>query len=263
MIDIDVFVIPTFDAPYLLLLVVIFLAGIARGLSGFGTGMIVAPVAGALYGPKAALTLLVLIDILPALPVTLPAFRIARWSEVVPILVGMLVGVPLGVWVLVSGDELVLRWLICLTILGCVAVLWMRWTWRGPRNTGVSLGIGGFAGVLSGIASIPGPPVIAYWMTAGLPAAVVRANLLTLFFLTTFIGLANISFAGIFAWDIAMRALFASPIYFGGIVVGTLAFSHGGERLYRTATFLLILLAALLALPLFDTVFNVTAPPSN
>lgn len=263
MINTDVLAIPSFDAPFLVLLAVIFLAGIARGLSGFGTGMIVAPVAGALYGPKAALTLLVLIDILPALPVTLPAFRIARWSEVLPILIGMVVGLPLGVWILVNGDELILRWLICLTILGCVAVLWMRFTWRGPRNTGVSLGIGSFAGVLSGIASIPGPPIIAYWMTAGLPAAIVRANLLALFFLTTFVSLANISAAGIFAWDIAMRAVVASPIYFGGIILGTMAFSHGGERVYRAATFLLILLAALLALPVFDDVFNIAAPYAN
>ena len=251
---------PAFDTPFLVLLVVIFLAGIARGLSGFGTGMIVAPVAGAIYGPKAALTLLVLIDILPSLPVTIPAFRIARWSEVVPILIGMVAGIPLGVWILVNGDELFLRWLICLTILACVAVLWLRWIWRGPRNTGVSLGIGGVAGVLSGIASIPGPPILAYWMTAGLPAAIVRANLLTLFFLSTFVALANLVVAGIFSGEIAMRALAAAPVYFLGIVAGTHAFSKGGERLYRIATFLLILLAALLALPAFDTVFDAAQP---
>lgn len=261
--DITFWSLPAFDTPFLVLLAVIFLAGIARGLSGFGTGMIVAPVAGAIYGPKAALTLLVLIDILPSLPVTIPAFRIARWNEVIPVLVGMVAGVPIGVWILVNGDELVLRWLICLTILACVAVLWLRWTWRGPRNARVSLGIGGVAGILSGIASIPGPPVLAYWMTAGLPAAIVRANLLTLFFISTFVALANISIAGIFAWDIAMRALIAAPIYFLGIVAGTLAFSRGGEQLYRIATFVLILLAAALALPVFDRAFDAAQRIAN
>ena len=254
--DISFWSLPTFDTPFLVLLAIIFLAGIARGLSGFGTGMIVAPVAGAIYGPKAALTLLVLIDILPSLPVTIPAFRIARWNEVIPVLAGMFAGVPIGIWILINGDELILRWLICLTILGCVAVLWLRWNWRGPRNAKVSLGIGGVAGILSGIASIPGPPILAYWMTAGLPAAIVRANLLALFFIATFIGLANIYVAGIFDWDIAMRALVAAPIYFFGIVAGTLAFSKGGEQLYRIATFVLILLAAALALPIFDSAFD-------
>lgn len=256
MIEPNLWAMPEFDTAFLLLLGVIFLAGIARGLSGFGSGMIIAPIAGALYGPPAALTLLVLIDIVPSLPVTIPAFRIARWREIIPILLGMVAGLPIGVWILVTGDELFLRWLICLTILGCVVILWLRWRWRGPRNHAVSLGIGSVAGILSGIASIPGPPIIAYWMTGGLPATVVRANLLALFFISTFITLGNLIYADIFAWEIALRALIAAPIYFIGIVLGTAAFSKGGEQLYRTATFVLILLAALLALPVFDKVFE-------
>lgn len=254
--EMSLWALPEFNTAYILLLGVIFLAGIARGLSGFGSGMIIAPIAGAIYGPPAALTLLVLIDIVPSLPVTIPAFRIARWREIIPILFGMVVGLPLGIWILVTGDELFLRWLICLTILGCVVILWLRWTWRGPRNLAVSFGIGGVAGVLSGIASIPGPPIIAYWMTSGLPAMVVRANLLALFFISTFITLANLIYADIFAWEIAIRALIAAPIYFIGISLGSAAFSKGGERLYRAATFMLILLAALLALPVFDSLFS-------
>ena len=50
---------PAIDLPFALLLLVILFAGVARGLSGFGNGMIVAPVAGAIYGPKAALALIV------------------------------------------------------------------------------------------------------------------------------------------------------------------------------------------------------------
>src|SRR5690606_9523086 len=141
--EMSLWALPEFNTAYILLLGVIFLAGIARGLSGFGSGMIIAPIAGAIYGPPAALTLLVLIDIVPSLPVTIPAFRIARWREIIPILFGMVVGLPLGIWILVTGDELFLRWLICLTILGCVVILWLRWTWRGPRNLAVSFGIGG------------------------------------------------------------------------------------------------------------------------
>lgn len=250
---------PAFDLPFAVLLLVILVAGVARGLSGFGNGMIVAPVAGAIYGPKAALALIVLIDSLPIIPVTLPALRIARWREVLPVALGLFICFPLGVRLLVNGDETALRWLICLAIFSCVAVLWSRWTYRGPRNMATSLGVGSVAGLLSGMAQVPGPPVIAYWMTAGFPAALVRANLLTLFFIGEFVALGNLWIAELFNWEIAMRALVATPIYIAGIVGGTFAFSAGGERLYRIATFVLILLAALLALPAFDSVFNLAA----
>jgi uncharacterized membrane protein YfcA len=62
---------PTLDLSLAVLLAVVFVAGIARGMSGFGSGMIVGPVAGAIYGPPAALAILVILDSLPAIPITI------------------------------------------------------------------------------------------------------------------------------------------------------------------------------------------------
>lgn len=246
---------PAPDPSLSILLAVITIAGIARGLTGFGTGMIVAPVAGALYGPKAALVIIVIIDSLPSLPVTLPAFRIARWSEVLPVTLGVLLLFPAGIYILSTGDPLVLRWIISIMVLGCVAILWNGWSYAGPRNAGVSLGVGSVAGILSGIAAIPGPPVIAYWMASGLPAALVRANLLVLFFLTEFVSVANLWFAGLFERTIVLTGLIATPFYFFGLVAGARCFGLAGERSYRIATFGLIILAAVLTLPVLDKVF--------
>lgn len=246
---------PEFDTSLFVLLATVVIAGIAKGLSGFGSGLILAPVAGALYGPKAALVILVIIDSLPTIPVTIPALKVARWSEVIPVAVGLFALFPVGLWILTRGDEAVLRWFICLAILGCVVMLWTQWRYRGPRNPAVSFAVGGVAGVMSGIASIPGPPVIAYWMSAGLPAVLVRANLLTLFLIGEVISIGNLWVAGLFTRDTVVIGLVAIPVYFVGILTGWAMFSRGGEWLYRMATFVLVVMAAVLALPLFDTVF--------
>lgn len=248
--------IPAIDIAALMLFAVVLVAGVARGLSGFGTGMIVAPVAGALYGPKAALAIIVIIDSLPSIPVTLPALRIARWREVLPVALGMFLFFPAGIYLLTTGDADLLRWLISISIFACVAVLYTGWRWRGPRNPAVSLGVGGMAGVLSGLASIPGPAVIAYWMAGGLPAAIVRANLLTLFFLGEFVSIGNLWFAGLFEPDVVAIGIVAAPVYFAGILTGWWAFGLASENAYRLVTFGLIVLSALLALPLFDQVFH-------
>jgi uncharacterized membrane protein YfcA len=250
---------PPFDLALTTLLATVLVAGLAKGLSGFGTGMIVAPVAGALYGPKAALVIIVIIDSLPSLPVALPATRIARWREVLPVLAGLFLLFPAGIWVLTHGDEGLLRWLICVAILACVVVLWSGWRYGGPRNTPVSLGVGGVAGVLSGIASIPGPPVIAYWMASSLPAAIVRANLLTLFLLSEFVSIGNLWLAGLFERGVVMLGLVAMPVYLAGILAGGAMFSRGSERLYRRVAFGLIVMAALLAMPAFDGAFEALA----
>lgn len=245
-------ILPAFDHSLLVLLSTIAVAGMARGLSGFGTGMIVAPVAGALYDPVTAVVLIVIMDSLPTLPVTLPVLRIARWREVLPVLGGLALFVPAGVYILKHGDPGLLRWLICLTILLCAAMLWRGWRYRGPRSLPVSLSVGGLAGVLSGIASIPAPPVIFYWLASALPAAVVRANLLTLFFLGEFLSIGSLWAAGLFETQRVMLGLVACPVYLAGILAGWHFYSRSSEQTYRRITFVLIILAAVLALPMTE-----------
>ncbi len=110
--------------------------------------------------------------------------------------------------------------------------------------------------MLSGIAAIPGPPVVIYWLATALPVAVVRANLLTLFYLGEFVSLANIGLAGLFTRDAVVTGAWAAPVYFVGLLVGWRLFGLASERSYRTVTFGLIVAATLLALPALDGVFG-------
>lgn len=247
---------PEIDLPLAVLLAVVFIAGIARGLSGFGSGMIVAPVAGAIYGPPAALAIMAIIDGLPTIPVTIPAMRIARWGEVLPVFAGLFLVFPLGIYLLTRGDVTLLRWLIALAIFASVAVLMSGCRYRGPRNVVTSLGVGGVAGFLSGIASIPGPPVIAYWLASDLPVAIVRANLLTFFLIGEVVSIGNIWAAGLFTGPVVMVGLLCVPPYFAGLLIGSRFFGMASEQTYRRVTFALILLSAFLALPLFDSLFT-------
>ncbi len=111
-------------------------------------------------------------------------------------------------------------------------------------------------GILSGLASIPGPAVIAYWMAGGLPAAIVQANLLTLFFLGEFVSIGDLWFAGLFEPDVVGIGMVATPVNFAGILAGWWAFGLASENAYQLVTFGLIVLSALLALPIFDQLFQ-------
>ncbi len=56
-----------------------------------------------------------------------------------------------------------------------------------------------------------------------------------------------------------MLGLTATPVYFDGIFAGWAMFSRCGEWLYRAATFVLVVMAAVLTLPAFDAVFAALA----
>lgn len=247
---------PVFDIPLLVLLSVVFIAGVARGMAGFGSGMIVAPVAGALYSPTAALVVMVILDSLPTVPMTLRATRHAQWREVLPVFAGLFLLFPVGLFILTHGDVTILRWIIALAIFASVAVLAVNYRYRGPRSIPISLGVGGVAGVLSGIAGIPGPPVVAYWLASDHPAAIVRANLMTLFLLEALVSIGNLWAAGLFERGIVAIGFLCVPFYFVGLTIGGGLFDRSSERTYRIVTFVLILAAAFLALPLFDHAFR-------
>lgn len=237
---------------FLLLACVIALAGVARGMSGFGSGMIIAPLAGAFYGPKAALVVVAILDALPMIPLTLPALKHAVWREVIPVAIGSFLFLPLGLFILRHGDPTVLRWIISAAILACVVVLWSGYRYAGPRGPAISVAAGAVAGTLSGIAQIPGPPVIAFWMASGLPALIVRANLLTFFLIGEFVTLGNLWATDMLLPGPVTIGIVTMPLYFLALLAGWRLFGLASERAYRRITFCLIIAAALLALPLWD-----------
>ncbi len=240
---------PDIDVAFLALAATVLVAGVARGLSGFGTGMIVAPVAGALYGPKAAVAIIVIMDSLPTIPVTIPALRIATWREVLPAVIGLILLIPAGVWILTVADPLALRWLISFAILLCAVALWRGWRYNGERTPPKSFAVGAVAGVLSGIAQIPGPPVLVYWLSSPLPSAIIRANLLSLFFISEIMSVATAWASGLFVAPVVVIALGVTPVYFAGLLAGSAAYGRTNDAVYRRITLVLVFLSALLALP--------------
>ena len=69
---------PTFDITLAAVLAVLLLAGLVRGFSGFGTGMVAIPVLAATHDPVTAVVVIAIVDSLPQLPAALPALRYAR-----------------------------------------------------------------------------------------------------------------------------------------------------------------------------------------
>ena len=244
------------DPAFQIVLIAVIIAGVARGFSGFGTGMIVAPVAAAMFSPQIALIILVVMDSWPAIVPTILARKKVQWSEVFPILIGFVVALPLGIAFIKFGDPVLLRWFISLVIFVSVTILWSGWQYRGPRNFPISASIGAMCGFLGGSTQIPGPPAIIYWMASKQGATVIRANILMLFFLTEFISMGGYYLGGLFTWQSALKGIAASPIFFLGILTGSKLFTLASEQTFRTITFLLIVCSALLSLPVLDGILR-------
>ncbi|QKV20756.1 sulfite exporter TauE/SafE family protein [Oricola thermophila] len=227
-------------------------AGIVRGFSGFGTGMIIGPVGAMTFGPQAAIVILLVIDSLPMLPLILSALKKVSLRELLPVAAGYGLILPLGIWFLKTGDTVTLRWFMSLVILVAAAILWSGWVYRGPRNLAVRIGVGGISGFLGGAAGVSGPPVILYWMALSTGAGLVRANLLVYFALAQVLSGTGLVVAGIVNRESLMLGLVCAPLYLVALLVGARLFGLASESTYKRVALLIVIAAAIMTLPVLD-----------
>lgn len=226
-------------------------AGLARGFSGFGAGLIFIPLASAALGPRLAAPLLLVVDNLIALPLVPAAWRHAARREVAVLAAGAALGTPLGAWALLRLDPAALRWGICALAFAMLALLASGWRYHGRPRLPLSLAVGAGAGLFSGAAQLGGPPVVAYWLGGAIPAAKVRANLVLFFAASGAISAAVYLLGGLLTAEVLLLAALAGPAYALGLWGGSRLFGRASEATFRRACFLLIALAALLGLPLW------------
>ncbi|HSG96045.1 MAG TPA: sulfite exporter TauE/SafE family protein [Afifellaceae bacterium] len=228
------------------------IAGLVRGFAGFGAGMIYIPVAAAAFDPRVAAGSLFIIDTIIIIPLVVRAAAHVAWREILPLGLGAMMAVPAGVAVLIHVDPVPIRWGLSAVILVSVAALAGGWRYRGPERLSLSIAIGGLAGFLSGLAQLPAPPVLVYWLGRDTPAQRMRANAIIFFCFTTVVAGIAYAASGLFTAEVVARSMALLPVYGIAIFAGSRLFGTTSEATYRRVAYGLIIFVALATLPAFD-----------
>lgn len=238
------------------LVVTAFVAGLARGFSGFGSALIFMPLASMVAGAQIAAPLLLVIDFLTSLTLIPNAFRRADKRDVGIISLGALIGVPLGTLALAFGNPLAIRWAIAALIVAMLALLASGWRYPGRPTTAATVAVGGVAGFFGGLAQIGGPPVVMYWLRDTAVAAVTRANIILYFAVADIMIIVSYSIGGLWTSAILGLAAITGPLFALGLRLGSKLFGRASDTLFRRICYGLIALSALISLPLFDGMFR-------
>jgi len=239
-----------------IVIAIVFATGIVRGFSGFGSGMIIGPTGSAFFGPPMTLAMISIMDLVPTFVIVWGARKDVVWRELIPVVIGYALLVPVGVWLLKSGDPVALRWFISASIFVAVIILWSGWKYTGPRSKTISFGFGGLGGFMGAAAALPGPAVLIYWLASAAKAVTVRANMIYYLFITDFLIIAGYLIGDIYTKEAVIRGFLCVPGYLIGILTGTRFFSGASERLYRNVAYIMILLAAISSLPILDAMLS-------
>lgn len=233
------------------LLLTAFLAGIARGFSGFGAALIFVPVASALIGPRVAVPLFLVTDIVAAIGMIPDAWKRAERRDVGTMAIGGFIGVPLGAYALTVVDPLVLRWAIVALVIGLLALIISGWRYKGDPNPAATAGVGLVSGVLSGAAQVGGPPIVAYWLGRPMTSQTVRANIVIYFAISSVFGMVSYVTGGLITREVLTLALVMTPVFAVAIWLGSHLFSRSDEIFFRWVCYGLIAIAAILGMPVW------------
>src|SRR4051812_24416726 len=239
-----------------ILVVTAFIAGLARGFSGFGSALIFVPLASSVIGAQLASPLLLLIDFSTTLTLIPGAARQADKRDVGIISCGALIGIPLGTMVLALADPLTVRWIIALLIIALLILLMSGWRFAGPPKMPLTVAVGVAGGFFGGLAQAGGQPVVLYWLRDTAIAAVTRANIILYFAIGDVLIVISYFVGGLWNATIVGFAIVTAPLFGLGLWMGSKLFGKASDALFRRICYSLIAVSALISLPLFDGLFR-------
>jgi uncharacterized membrane protein YfcA len=211
----------------------VFAAGMVRGFSGFGAGMVMVPVLAALYGPTVAVPVGLMLDLILAMPLLPNALRHVERGRIGLLTVAAAIGIPLGVWVLLHLQAQALRIGMSAVVFSAVLLLATGWRHKGKAHAGGTFVTGLLSGALNGAVGMGGPPVVFYFLSGPDAVAKVRASMIVFFTLLDIGSLAMLGLGGrIGGPELAKCLLLVAPLLLG-VWLGSSMFHRGGDRFYR------------------------------
>jgi uncharacterized membrane protein YfcA len=217
----------------LLSITAIFAAAILRGFTGFGFSLAAVPLLSLFMSPAQAVPIAVGLQLLGSLLDFRSASKQCDWHSLRWLMLGALIGSPLGTLILSEIPAAVARLVISSITLLAVLALGRGFALPAIPPRPVTATTGFISGLFNGLAAMPGPPAVAYYMSVPLPRATTRASLLV-FFLMTSIAAAIAAFAvGLITVRTISLSLLGLPAMWIGTQFGEMAFRRGTDAIHR------------------------------
>ena len=225
----------------------VFAASVLRGFTGFGFGLAAVPLLSLALAPTKVVPFVTVLQVLVGLGGLRAAWRAANWRAVLGLAPGLIVGIPLGLLLLTELPANRVRLAIGLLIAGSVIVLWRRVRLPSRPSRAVTLGAGLLSGIMNGLASMGGPPVVVYLLALTEHAVIVRASSIVYFLFAAVVTAIPMAARGLIDRDVLLWSAASVPVLLVGSALGSWAFVRAAPHYHRlTALVVLSLLSAAL-----------------
>ncbi|MBR0655834.1 sulfite exporter TauE/SafE family protein [Plastoroseomonas arctica] len=223
-------------------------AGLMRGYAGFGTAILLAPIFSVLWGPRAGIPILLIMEMLVSVQLVPKVWRQANQRVILPLGLAACLATPFGAYVLLTADGVVLKRVIGALVLVFGVLILSPWRYRGTRPLGLNIAVGTVSGLMKGATGMSGPPVILYLLSGMEAAREHRANLILFFATIAIVSVLPPLIAGLIDLTVVVRTLALLPVMLVAVPIGARLFHVVPERWYRRFAFAILVLVGAIAL---------------
>ena len=220
-----------------LIVFTVFVASIIRGFNGFGFS------ATCISGFSFILPAIEIVPIILILEVLISIFMAPYvwnkidWNFVFKLLIGIIIGSPIGLFLLKYLSPETTHLYVCLIIIFFSILLMKGYANKKINNNKSKIFTGIISGTLNGLTTLGGMPVALFLLVTSIHPAVIRGSLAALFFITDVYAFILSFFAGIVDMITIYRTLPLIIILPIGVYIGDKFFVKTKEVLYRKVVF--------------------------
>ena len=232
----------------------VFIASIIRGFNGFGFS------ATCISGFSFIMPAIEIVPIILILEVMISIFMIPYirnkidWNFVIKVLIGIIIGSPIGLFLLKYLPSELTHLLICIIIIFFSILLMNGYSNQKINNNYAKISTGFIAGTINGFSFLGGMPVALFLLVTKIKPAIIRGSLAVLFFLTDTYAFVLSFFGGIVDMTTIYRTLPLIIILPIGVFIGDKFFVKSKEETYRKVVFYFLI---------FISIFGIFRVASN
>jgi len=224
---------------------IVFVASIIRGFNGFGFSAI------CISGFSFILPAIEIVPIILALEVVISIFMVPYiwnkidWRFVFKILLGIIIGSPIGLYLLKYLNPQTTHLSVCLLVIFFSILLMKGFSNQKINNNYGKFFTGIISGALNGLTTLGGMPVALFLLITSIQPAVIRGSLAALFFLTDIYAFVLSFFSGIVDMTTIYRVIPLIIILPLGVFIGNKFFVKSKEETYKKVVFYFLIIISI------------------
>ena len=232
---------------------IVFIAGVVRGLAGFGFSALCFFALAPVFSAQTIVPFVFVMELVASLHLLPKVWRQIPWRWVLILCLGSGLGTPLGVMALQHWQSDLVRGLAGAGVLITCVALWQQWYFRAAESVVWMVVVGLVAGFVNGLATIGGLVAAVYMMSSNMSLAAMRAGLIFFFIVIDLYALSWFEGQILMSSNLPSLLLITLPVILLANQLGANLFSRIDRLVMRQLT--LALLSAMAAIALISAAF--------